>query len=193
MAATNYKPYKPPTCVRCGKAIVQTKHGRRLYCYKCREEMQQANQHNYWVRKREANPKVPKKNCHINWEMGNKMILNGDPPQQIADTLGCSVHTVLSHKCQMKTGRKEASKPAADYGCQFFNYRAALDRMIAKLHAARGNGMDMAQFRKWLMTPPGQYVLAQINHALSQHEEWEQRFVDHSSGGWKSRAHQGNA
>ena len=77
MPATNYKPDKPLTCVRCGKAIVQTKHGRRLYCYKCREEMQQANQHNYWVRKREANPKVPKKNCHINWQIGDKLILNG--------------------------------------------------------------------------------------------------------------------
>jgi lipase chaperone LimK len=73
-----------------------------------------------------------------------------------------------------------------------YDYKAALDQMIAKLHKARGNGMDMAQFRKWLMTPPGQYVLASINEALRQQEGWEQRFMDYSTG-WRNRARQGNA
>ena len=165
MAATNYKPDKPKNCTRCGKAIVQTKHGRRLYCYKCREEMQQANQHNYWVRKREANPKVPKKNCHINWQIGDKLILNGDPPQKIADTLGCSIHTVLSHKSQMKHGNvvyRERER-AYESGTQYYDYKAALDKMISRLHQARGNGMTLEQFRAWLMTAPGQELLANIN------------------------------
>lgn len=162
MAATNYKPDKPTNCTRCGKAIVQTKHGRRLYCYKCREEMQQANQHNYWVRKREANPKVPKKNCNINWQLGDKLILNGDPPQQIADTLGCSVHTVLSHRSQMKHGKIQYL-PRVDYGCKFYDYKQELDKMLAELHAKRGNGMDMAQFRVWLTTEDGQALLHHVN------------------------------
>jgi len=162
MAATNYKPDKPTNCTRCGKAIVQTKHGRRLYCYKCREEMQQANQHNYWVRKREANPKVPKKNCNINWQLGDKLILNGDPPQKIADTLGCSIHTVLSHKSQMKHG-KIHYQPRVDYGCKFYDYKQELDKMIVELFKKRGNGMDMEQFRAWLKTDGGQALLRRIN------------------------------
>lgn len=162
MAATNYKVDKPTNCTRCGKAIVQTKHGRRIYCYKCRVEAQQANQHSYWVRKREANPKVPKKNCHINWQIGDKLILNGDPPQKIADTLGCSVHTVLSHRSQMKTG-KIHYQPRVDYGCKFYDYKQELDKMLAELHAKRGNGMDMAQFRVWLTTEDGQALLHHVN------------------------------
>lgn len=160
MAATNYKPDKPTNCTRCGKAIVQTKHGRRLYCYKCREEMQQANQHNYWVRKREANPKVPKKNCHINWQLGDKMILDGEQPQKIADTLGCSIHTVLSHRSKLSNNRLVRSR---EYNCQFFDYKAALDAMIVELFKKRGNGMDMAQFRVWLTTEDGQALLHHVN------------------------------
>ena len=162
MAATNYKPDKPTNCTRCGKAIVQTKHGRRLYCYKCREEMQQANQHNYWVRKREANPKVPKKNCHINWQIGDKLILNGDPPQKIADTLGCSIHTVLSHKSQMKHGKLGPGR-VVSYGCQFFDYRAALNAMIVEMFKKRGNGMTLDEFKAWLMTDKGQELLHHVN------------------------------
>ena len=52
--------------------------------------------------------------------------------------------------------------------------------------------MDLAQFRKWLMTPPGQYVLVSINEALRQQEGWEQRFMDYSTV-WRNRARQGNA
>ena len=162
MPATNYKPDKPLTCIRCGKALVQTKHGRRLYCYKCRVEAQQANQHSYWVRKRESNPKPPTKNCHINWELGNQMIRDGEPPQFIADTLGCSVHTVLSHRSQMKTG-KIHYQPRVDYGCKFYDYRQELEKMLAELHAKRGNGMDMEQFRAWLKTDGGQALLRQVN------------------------------
>ena len=162
MAATNYKVDKPTNCTRCGKAIVQTKHGRRLYCYKCREEMQQANQHNYWVRKREANPKVPKKNCHINWQLGDKMILDGEQPQKIADALKCSVHTVLSHRSQMKHGKIQY-QPRVDYGCKFYDYKQELEKMLAELHAKRGNGMDMEQFRAWLKTDGGQALLRRIN------------------------------
>ena len=162
MAATNYKVDKPTNCTRCGKAIVQNKHGRRLYCYKCREVMQQANQHNYWVRKRESNPKPPTKNCHINWQLGDQMIRDGETPQFIADTLGCSVHTVLSHRSQMKHGKIQY-QPRVDYGCKFYDYKQELEKMLAELHAKRGNGMDMAQFRGWLMTKEGQALLRQVN------------------------------
>ncbi len=162
MAATNYKVDKPTHCAKCGKAIQQGKHGRRLYCYKCREEMQQANQHNYWVRKREANPKVPKKNCNINWQLGDKLILNGDPPQQIADTLGCSVHTVLSHRSQMKHGKIQYL-PRVDYGCKFYDYKQELEKMLAELHAKRGNGMTLDEFKAWLMTDKGQELLHHVN------------------------------
>lgn len=192
MAATNYKVDKPTNCTRCGKALVQTKHGRRIYCYKCRVEAQQANQHSYWVRKRESNPKPPTKNCHINWQLGDQMIRDGDPPQKIADTLGCSVHTVLSHRSNMKHGKLGPGR-VVSYGCTFFDYKGKLDAMIAKVHKARGNSMSLAQFRKWLMTPPGQYVLASINEALRKQEGWEQRFVEYTGGGWKAKTHQGNA
>jgi len=162
MAATNYKPDKPTNCTRCGKAIVQTKHGRRLYCYKCREEMQQANQHSYWVRRRDANPKPPTKNCHINWELGNQMIRDGEPPQFIADTLGCSVHTVLSHRSQMKHGKLGPGR-VVSYGCQFFDYRAALNAMIVEMFKKRGNGMTLDEFKAWLMTDKGQELLHHVN------------------------------
>ena len=162
MAATNYKVDKPTNCTRCGKAIVQTKHGRRIYCYKCRVEAQQKNQRSYWVRKREANPKVPKKNCHINWQIGDKLILNGDPPQKIADTLGCSVHTVLSHRSQMKHGKIQYL-PRVDYGCKFYDYKQELDKMIVELFKKRGNGMSLEQFRAWLTTDGGQDMLRRIN------------------------------
>ncbi len=162
MAATNYKPDKPTNCTRCGKAIVQTKHGRRIYCYKCRVEAQQKNQRSYWVRKREANPKPPTKNCHINWELGNQMIRDGEPPQFIADTLGCSVHTVLSHRSQMKTG-KIHYEPRADYGCKFYDYKQELEKMLAELHAKRGNGMTLDEFKAWLMTDKGQELLHHVN------------------------------
>ena len=162
MAATNYKVDKPTHCAKCGKAIQQGKHGRRIYCHRCREAQQQANQHSYWVRKREANPSPPKKNCHINWQLGDRMIKDGEPPQFIADTLGCSVHTVLSHRSQMKTG-KIHYQPRVDYGCKFYDYKQELDKMLAELHAKRGNGMDMAQFRGWLMTEAGQALLRQVN------------------------------
>jgi ribosomal protein S27AE len=191
MAATNYKVDKPTNCTRCGKAIVQTKHGRRIYCYRCRVDAQQENQHSYWVRRREANPNKSKKNCSIDWQLGDKMIKDGEDPQVIADTLGCSVHTVLSHRSNMKHGKLGPGR-VVSYGCTFFDYKGKLDAMIAKLHKARGNSMDLAQFRKWLMTPPGQYVLASINEALRQQEGWEQRFMDYSTG-WRNRARQGNA
>jgi ribosomal protein S27AE len=162
MAATNYKVDKPTNCTRCGKALVQTKHGRRIYCYKCRVERQQENQHLYWVRKREANPKPPTKNCHINWTLGDQMLKDGETPQHIADTLGCSVHTVLSHRSQMKHGKLGPGR-VVSYGCTFFDYRAELDKMIVELFKSRGNGMSMEQFRAWLMTPDGQELLAEIN------------------------------
>ena len=162
MAATNYKVDKPTHCVQCGKAIQQGKHGRRIYCHRCREAQQQANQHSYWVRKREANPKVPKKNCHINWQIGDKLILNGDPPQKIADTLGCSVHTVLSHRSQMKHGKIQYL-PRVDYGCKFYDYKQELDKMIVELFKKRGNGMSLEQFRAWLTTDGGQDMLRRIN------------------------------
>ena len=162
MAATNYKVDKPTNCTRCGKAIVQNKHGRRIYCYKCRVEAKQANQHSYWVRKRESNPKPPTKNCHINWQLGDQMIRDGETPQFIADTLGCSVHTVLSHRSLMKNGKLCPGR-VVSYGCQFFDYRAELDKMIVELFKSRGNGMSMEQFRAWLMTPDGQELLADIN------------------------------
>ena len=162
MAATNDKVDKPTNCTRCGKAIVQTKHGRRIYCYKCRVEAQQANQHSYWVRKRESNPKPPTKNCHINWELGNQMIRDGEDPQVIADALKCSVHTVLSHRSQMKHGKIQY-QPRVDYGCKFYDYKQELEKMLAELHAKRGNGMDMEQFRAWLKTDGGQALLRRIN------------------------------
>jgi hypothetical protein len=162
MPATNYKPSKPTSCVRCGKAIVQTKHGRRIYCYKCRVEAQQANQHSYWVRKRESNPKPPTKNCHINWQLGDQMIRDGDPPQKIADTLGCSVHTVLSHRSQMKHGKIQY-QPRVDYGCKFYDYKQELEKMLAELHAKRGNGMTLDEFKAWLMTDKGQELLHHVN------------------------------
>ena len=162
MPATNYKVDKPTNCTRCGKAIQQGKHGRRIYCHRCREAQQQANQHSYWVRKRESNPKPPTKNCHINWQIGDQMIRDGEPPQHIADTLGCSVHTVLSHRSNMKHGKLGPGR-VVSYGCTFFDYKGKLDAMIAKLHKAKGNGMDMEQFRAWLMTPDGQELLAEIN------------------------------
>jgi hypothetical protein len=124
--------------------------------------MQQANQHNYWVRKRESNPKPPTKNCHINWQLGDQMIRDGEDPQVIADTLGCSVHTVLSHRSQMKHGKIQY-QPRVDYGCTFYDYKQELEKMLAEIHAKRGNGMDMAQFRGWLMTKEGQALLRQVN------------------------------
>lgn len=90
------------------------------------------------------------------------MIRDGEPPQFIADTLGCSVHTVLSHRSQMKTG-KIHYQPRVDYGCKFYDYKAELDKMIVSLHKARGDGMSLEQFRAWLMTDGGQALLADIN------------------------------
>jgi ribosomal protein S27AE len=162
MAATNYKVDKPTNCTRCGKAIVQTKHGRKLYCYRCAVLSQQEHQHSYWVRKRENRKTPPTKNCHIDWTLGDKMIKDGEDPQVIADALKCSVHTVLSHRSQMKHGKIQY-QPRVDYGCKFYDYKQELEKMLAELHAKRGNGMDMAQFRVWLMTEAGQTLLRRIN------------------------------
>jgi hypothetical protein len=126
----------------------------------------------------------------IDWEKADKLIQQGMTDKQVADICHCSPWSIYNRRYQTRAAMEDSRRIVAE---PHYNYKAALDAMIAKLHKARGNGMDMEQFRKWLMTPPGQYVLASINEALRKQEGWEQRFVEYTGGGWKAKTHQGNA
>ena len=158
MPATNYKPQKPTQCLQCGKALLQAKHGRRLYCYACRQQRNQQAMRRFWERKRTANG--CKKNCNIDWETGNRLISEGLDPQAIAATLNCSIHTVLSHRCQLVSSRLKQAQP---YRCEFYDYKAQLDRELQAAyqspHFTFSDTMTYDQWRAWLMTPDGQAFL----------------------------------
>lgn len=158
MPATNYKPQKPTQCLQCGKALLQAKHGRRLYCYACRQQRNQQAMHRFWERRRGNRP--PTKNCNIDWETGNRLISEGLDPQAIAATLNCSIHTVLSHRCQMVSSRLKQAQP---YRCEFYDYKAQLDRELMAAYTSPRfsfqDTMTFDEFRAWLRTDDGQAFL----------------------------------